>query len=99
VTCGFLSDRSLEATLKFVSTLTTLDECLIVTPKIKGSSSAITKFLTVDDIDDCIKYTGNVAEQITEKLESWEGLSSQNDNESEEDEPEEKESDEDENGS
>jgi hypothetical protein len=96
--CGFLSDRNLEATLQFVSTLTALDECLIFTPKIKGNSSALTKFLTVDNIDDCIKYTGNVAEQITEKLESWERLNSQNDNESEEDESGEEESDEDENG-
>jgi hypothetical protein len=96
--CGFLSDRNLEATLKFVSTLTALDECLIVTPRIKGSFSALTQFLTVDNIDDSIKYTGNVAEQITGKLEFWEGLNNQNDNESEEDESEEEESDEDENG-
>jgi hypothetical protein len=94
--CAVLSDRNFELILKFISTLTSLDECLIVTPKIKGSPSEFIKFLNNDNIDGHIKYTGNVAEQVSEQLLVWEGLDNQNDNESEEEESEEEDDDEDE---
>jgi hypothetical protein len=64
--CALLSDRNFELILKSISTLTSLGECLIVTPNIKGSPSEFIKFLNNDNIDGQIKYTGNVAEQVSE---------------------------------
>jgi len=91
--CNFLSDHNFKAVLEYVSTIATLTECLIIKSKTISGSSVFMDYFTTDNIDGSISFTGNVAKQVTEKLQSWESLDIQIDDEPEE-EPENEDSDE-----
>lgn len=82
--CNFLSDHNFKAVLEYISTITTLTECLIVEPKNISGSSVFMEFFTTDSIDGSISFTGDVAKQVTEKLQSWESLDIQINDEAEE---------------
>jgi len=68
--CGLSCNYTCSLVLNSVSTMAALEYFTIVNKR----SSTLLKLLAADDIDHRVRYMGNVAEQVTEKLQIWEEM-------------------------